>query len=223
MTATRLTSIDVAQPAGIAEELMRLNHRLAKSATIARDIRAAVLALVEAIERTDLSRWDEVDSRHALLVYRTAISAQLAVEEGSRDRLRIALDGLGQALTAIAEQETVSDEKSGKELVQLLAERTEVPQARLASLLGVSARQFQRWLSSNEAAQPEGDDLRKVRAVSRIVNQLRFALTPAGVVDWFGWKLPELGGKTPQQLLDDPRKLPELIVAAAAMRGTLAT
>jgi transcriptional regulator with XRE-family HTH domain len=135
----------------------------------------------------------------------------------------MALDGLSSAFDAIAEQQPVSDERSGKELVAWLAERAEVSQAELAKLLGVSARQFQRWLSPSESASPEGDDLRRVRTVARIVNQLRFSLTPAGVVAWFTWRLPDLNGKRPVDLLDKPARFPDLIGAAAETRAMTAT
>jgi hypothetical protein len=222
MNAT-LETIDVTRPAEAAEELMRLNDRLAESKTIPREIREQVRAISEAVEQTDIAHWDAIDPRHTVFVLRAAISAQLALESRSRDGLRLALDSLGQAFAAIAELEPVSDSRSGKELVQWLAARTEVAQARLAELIGVSPRQFQRWLSPHEVAQPEGGDLRKVRALARIVNQLRFALTPAGVVEWFGWKLPDLGGKSPAQLLDDPEQLPKLVRVAGGMRATYAS
>jgi DNA-binding transcriptional regulator YiaG len=138
----------------------------------------------------------------------------------SRDRLRMALDGLAAAFDAIAEQEPVSDDRTGKELVAWLAEHTEVSQAELASLLGVSPRQFQRWLSPAEKAGPEGDDLRRVRVVARIVNQLRFSLTPAGVVWWFSHRSPQLGRKRPIDLLDRPDRLPDLIALANDTRAT---
>ena len=76
--------------------------------------------------------------------------------------------------------------------MQWLAARTEVSQPTLADLLGVSARQLQRWLSESEAVQPEGEDARKVRVIARVVNQLRFVLTPAGTIDWFGWPRTDL-------------------------------
>jgi DNA-binding transcriptional regulator YiaG len=96
--------------------------------------------------------------------------------------VRIALERIRQSLAAIAEREPASDDRSPKQVVQWLAERTEVSQPKLANLLGVSARQLQRWLSASEAAQPEGEDAPKVRAVARVVNQLRFVLTPCRAV-----------------------------------------
>jgi hypothetical protein len=227
MSAVLDTIVDLADPEQAATELLRLNNRLAGSRTIPRDVAEAVRDVAEAVERTDVARWDAIDPRHTVLVLRAAVSAQRAIVEprapGARDRLRLALDSLGQALAAIAELQAVADERQPKEVVQFLTAQSEVPQARLARLLGVSLRQFQRWLSPQEAAQPEGDDLRKVRAVARVVNQLRFVLTPAGVVEWFSWPRTELGGRAPRELLDDPEQLPELVRLAAQMRTSYST
>ena len=226
MSALIDTIADLSRPEEAAEELMQLNHRLAEHDTIPADIQVVVREITDAVDRSD-GHWESIDPRYVEILLRSSLSAQLALMEPdlpeSRDRLRLALDSLGQAFAAIAELEPVSDERPPKELVMWLAARTEVSQAQLARLLGVSPRQFQRWLSPNESARPEGDDLRKVRAVAGIVNQLRFALTPAGVVEWFGWSLPDLDGRRPADLLDEPGRLPDLIRVAAGMRATTAT
>jgi hypothetical protein len=220
MTATAARIFDLAKPRESAEHLWRLNLELAEQTAVTAGIRERARAFLEAMERSDLAAWDEIDPRHALLAHRAGMAALAALERDDRDALRMALDGLTQALDAIAEGEPVSDARSGKELVQFLASVTEASQARLAELLGVSLRQFQRWLSATERAEPEGDDLRKVRAVARIVNQLRFSLTPAGAVDWFWWRLP--GRRTaPVDLLEDPTQLPELLRQASSLRSTV--
>jgi DNA-binding transcriptional regulator YiaG len=135
----------------------------------------------------------------------------------------VALESIRQSLAAIAEREPVSDERSPKQVVQWLAERTEVQQSRLADLLGVSSRQLQRWISTSETAQPDGEDARKVRLVARIVNQLRFVLTPAGTVEWFTWPREDLDGRRPLDLLDDPAQEPTLTTLAGSMRSTFAS
>jgi hypothetical protein len=220
MTATAARTFDLARPHESAERLWRLNLELAEQPAVTVEIRERARSFLEAMERSDLGAWDEIDPRHALLAHRAGMAALAALDRDDRDALRMALDGLTQALDAIAEGEPVSDARSGKELVQFLASATEASQARLAELLGVSLRQFQRWLSPTERAEPEGDDLRKVRAVARIVNQLRFSLTPAGAVDWFWWRLP--GRRTaPVDLLDDPAQLPELLRQASSLRSTV--
>src|SRR5437899_342697 len=226
MNAVLETIRDLSKPAEAAGELHELSMRLAYLEAIPADIQAEVREVTDAVARHDWS-WRTVDPHYVEILLRASLSAQLAIADaeqpGSRERLRMALDGLSSAFDAIAESQPVSDERTGKELVAWLVDQTEVSQAELAQLLGVSPRQFQRWLSPAETAGPEGPDLRRVRAVARIVNQLRFALTPAGVIDWFARRLPDLGRKRPIDLLDMPERLPELIGLAADMRTTTAS
>jgi hypothetical protein len=226
MNAVLTTIRDLSRPAEAAEELHELSMRLAALESIPADIRAEVREVTDAVDRHEGS-WRTVDPHYVEILLRATLSAQLALGEpelaGSRERLRMALAGLSAAFDAIAESQPVSDERSGKELVAWLVDHTEVSQAELANLLDVSPRQFQRWLSPAEQAGPEGADLRRVRAVARIVNQLRFALTPAGVIDWFTRRLPDLGRRRPIDLLDRPERLPELIGLAADLRATAAS
>jgi len=226
VTAVLDNIADLSEPAAAAVEIERLNDQLAGERVISPEIAAGVREIAAGVDQTQLHRWETIDPRHAVIVLHSALTAQRAVAEpespAARDQLRLALESLRQSFAAIAEREPVSDERTPKQIVQWLANRTEVPQTRLAELLGVSARQFQRWVSSNEGAQPEGDDARKVRLVARIVNQLRFALTPAGTVDWFGWPRTDLDSRRPLDLLDDPMQEPTLLTIASAMRGTLA-
>ena len=221
------TMTDISNPADAATEVARLNNRLAGERTIPADVADAVREIATAIEQTRPPRWEMIDPHHAVIVLHSAVTAQRALDDPrsatARDQLRIALESIRQSLAAIAEQEHVSDERSPKEIVQWLAERTEVSQTRLAALFEVSLRQFQRWISTSETTQPEGEDARKVRAVARIVNQLRFVLTPAGTIDWFEWARDDLGGRTPAELLDDPQHLPELTQIAGSMRTTYAS
>jgi len=226
MSAVLDTITDLSNTAEAAVEIQRLNDQLAAERTIPLEIAAAVREIATGIEDTNLRRWETVDPTHAVIVLRSAVSAQRALEQpdspAARDQLRVALESIRQSLAAIAEREPVSAERTPKQIVQWLAARTEVPQARLAELLGVSARQLQRWLSTTQSSQPEGDDARRVRLVARIVNQLRFALTPAGTVAWFSWTRSDLDSRAPIELLDDPMEEPRLLMIAGAMRSTLA-
>lgn len=223
MSAVLDPILELSRPAEAAGELQALNDRLARERSIPGDVAGAVEAVVEALLDADLRSWHAIDPHHAVIVLRSAMSAQRAARArrspAARDELRVALESMRQSLAAIAEREPVSDERRPKELVQWLAERTEVSQARLAELLGVSARQLQRWISDAERAQPEGDDARKVRLVAQLVNQLRFSLTPSGTVEWFGWPRGDLGGRCPLDLLGVPAEEPALMAAAAGMRG----
>lgn len=226
MSAVLDSIVELADPPAAAAELARLNDRLAVEATIPPEIAEGVREIATAIEQTGLARWETVDPLHALIVLRAEVVAQRALERpespAARDELRVALESMRQAFAAIAEREPVSDERSPNELARWLAATTDVPQARLAQLLGVSARQFQRWVSVTDPSQPEGEEARKIRAVARIVNQLRFVLTPAGAIEWFSWPRSDLDGEPPAALLHDPSRLPDLTALAGSMRSTYA-
>jgi hypothetical protein len=213
-------AIDLARPADAAAAVDELNDTLAASAQVPAGVGAAVAALVGAVRATPLERWTAADPYLALLVHRAVLDAQAAVEGSQRDALRIALERLSHALAALGEAEEVGDARSPKELARWLAGAVEVPQRDLAELLGVDLRRFQRWISARERTRPEGEEARRLRALARLVGQLRHAFTPAGVVAWFDWPRADLGGATPRELLGDPVRLPDLLLAAGSTRST---
>jgi hypothetical protein len=218
MATTEL--LDLAQPAAAAAVVDALNDRLASEARVPGDVAAEVAALAAAVRATPLDRWTAADPYLALLVHRAVLDAQAAVEDSARDGLRIALERLSHALAALGEAEEVGDGRTPKELARWLVTVVDVPQRDLADLLGVDLRRFQRWISTRERTQPEGEEARRLRALARVVAQLRHAFTPAGVVAWFDWARPELGGVTPRELLADPVRLPDLVLAAGSTRST---
>ena len=217
---TTTTAIDLAQPLVAAAAVDALNDRLAAEDGVAPEVAERVAALADAVRATPLDRWTAADPYLALLVHRAVLDAQAAVEDESRDALRIALERLSHALAALGEAEEVGDARTPKELARWLVSAVDVPQRDLADLLGVDLRRFQRWISERERTRPEGEEARRLRALARIVGQLRHAFTPEGVVAWFDWPRPELGGATPRELLPDPLRLPDLVLAAGSTRST---
>ena len=218
MVTTEL--LDLARPAEAAAAVDALNDRLAAEAHVPREVGAEVARIAAAVRATPLERWTAADPYLALLVHRAVLDARAAVEDESRDALRIALERLSHALAALGEAEEVGDARTPKELARWLVSAVEVPQRDLADLLGVDLRRFQRWISARERTQPEGEEARRLRALARVAGQLRHAFTPAGVVAWFDWPRPELGGATPRTLLADPVRLPDLMLAAGSTRST---
>src|SRR5436305_14335921 len=103
---TRAPIVDLADPAAAAAQVQALNDRLALSRTIPRGLAAEVRELTEAVDRTQLARWEAIDPRHAVIVLRSALTAQRAVEEprspAARAALRTALESIRQALPATA-------------------------------------------------------------------------------------------------------------------------
>jgi hypothetical protein len=212
--------LDLARPAAAAATVDALNDRLAAAPRVPGDVGREVSRLAAAVRATPLERWTAADPYLALLVHRAVLDAQAAVEEESRDALRIALERLSHALAALGEAEEVGEARTPKELARWLVGAVEVPQRDLADLLGVDLRRFQRWISTRERTRPEGEEARRLRALARLAGQLRHAFTPAGVVAWFDWPNPELGGVTPRELLADPVRLPDLLLAAGSTRST---
>src|SRR2546423_966963 len=86
----------------------------------------------------------------------------------------------------------------------IMQQALDAPQPRIAELLGVSARTFQRWISESDSVAPEGEELRRLRIVSAVANHLRHALTGPGVLAWFERGHPLLRGSRPADLLDEP-------------------
>ena len=176
--------------------------------------------------QTAAARWEAIDPYLTLIIHRAVIQAEDAVrragEAAARDRLRVALESLRQGFAAIAESEPIADERSPKDVVRWLADTTEVPQNRLAALLGVSLRQFQRWLSTQR--RPARGRRRAARARGRAHRQPAALLAHAGgrgrVVRLAARRL---GGRRPADLLDEPDRLPELAAIAGSMRSTYAT
>jgi hypothetical protein len=218
MATTEL--VDLARPVEAAAVVDAVNDRLAAEQRVPAEVSREVGRLASAVRATPLERWTAADPYLALLVHRAVLDAQAAADDGARDALRIALERLSHALAALGEAEEVGDARTPKELAQWLVAAVEVPQRDLAELLGVDLRRFQRWISERERTRPEGEEARRLRALARLVGQLRHAFTPAGVVAWFDWPRPELGGATPRELLPDPVRLPELLLAAGSTRST---
>jgi hypothetical protein len=218
MVTTEL--FDLARPTAAAAAVDALNDSLAGEPHVPETVAAEVAALTAAVRATPLERWTAADPYLALLVHRAVLDARAAVEDEARDALRIALERLSHALAALGEAEEVGDARTPKELARWLVGAVEVPQRDLADLLGVDLRRFQRWISARERTQPDGEEARRLRAVARLVGQLRHAFTPAGVLAWFDWPRRELGGATPRELLGDPVRLPDLLLVAGSTRST---
>jgi hypothetical protein len=216
-TATRFDLTDTVAAAGAVDAL---NDSLARGRGVERAAVEGVTALADAVRATPLERWVAADPYLALLVHRAVLDAQAAADGGDRDGLRLALERTGHALAALGEAEEVGEGRPVKDLARWLAETVDAPQRDVAALLGVDLRRFQRWASAAERTRPEGDDARRLRAVARVVAQLRHAYTAAGVLAWFERPRPELGDVAPRALLDDPVRLPDLLLAAGATRST---
>src|SRR5215218_9064218 len=100
---TTTAHLDLTRPAQAAASVDALNDRLAAAA----DVPEEVARIAAAVRATSLDRWTAADPYLALLVHRAVLDARAAVEESSRDALRVALERLGHALAALGEAEVV--------------------------------------------------------------------------------------------------------------------
>jgi len=82
----------------------------------------------------------------------------------------------------------------------------------LARLLGTSDRSLQRILASRRALEPS----RRLLLIARLVDVLRRAWTPEGVVAWFERPRPALDGGRPLDAIDDPAREQDVLALARA-------
>jgi hypothetical protein len=162
-----------------AERLFDLNEELREEdfdpRTLA-ELRGIIISAIKDVAVAEPERpLDTVDS---LLVHAEQLRHLV------RDAVDGHVDGIG---------------KSASEVMGSLREiLPTVRQVELAALLGRSQRQVQRW------AGQDGPPHRRLEMVARVAALLRHSWTEEGVVAWFLRPRPDLQGKKPIDLLDDP-------------------
>lgn len=207
-----------------ADRADSLNRQLSRHRDIPAETANGVRALARDLNtESGPSHWEHTDPDVRAAIAWATLGAMNAIAAGERDDLRVALERIRQNCRRAEEFEAVDDARSDKELVRWLIDTTGLSQREIAALLDVPLRTFQRWASTATGSSPEPADARRLRTIARIVNQLRFSLTPAGAIEWFDWPREDLMGKTPRSLLGDASMLPVLMRAAVSMRSTIAS
>lgn len=143
-------------------------------------------------------------------------------EDDRRRRVRVALERVRQTLRDVTDEAPAAESAETKRVVRWLTDTLSVPQAEIATLLGVSTRTLQRWLSS-DVPSPEGAEEARIRMVARTMAHLRHVFTGPGAVRWFMHPHPALDGRRPIDLLSDPLNAPKLVRLASRSRSTVAT
>lgn len=226
MAATRCPSVQE-----LARDLSPQVEQAQQAMQAARTIPAEVEALIDRIADlmdSSLPAWghEGVDPYLGQSLLAAVLSGEkglrTADEDDRRKRVRLSLERLRQVLRDINAEETTDEYADTKEVLSWLAATVSVSQHELAELLGVSSRTLQRWLSA-DGSRPEGDDETRVRMVARTAAHLRHVFTGPGVVRWFRRPHPDLHGRPPAELLDDPTAMPVLVRLASKARSTIAT
>jgi len=166
----------------------------------------------------------EVDPYLSATLWAAAFLAEKALRHDSSDEqrrdVRIALEQFRHALRDIVEDQPYDDGVPVRDVLVRTADTLATSQKTLAELLGVSVRQLQRWLA-HDGSEPAAGDAARIRAVGKIVSQLRHSFTGPGVLAWFDREHPVLK-RRPIELLDNPLSYPQILSAATAARAITA-
>ena len=207
----------------IEHEIARRNLLLAGTEEIPDDLQFFVDDLADQLINLPDEAALRVDPYLLVAAQRALIGSLRALDiddvSVARGQMRVRLEQLRQVYRDLAEGEAVYEDRSAKQVAAWLAEVLDVSQARLAELLGISPRTFQRWVSEKDPVQPEGEDARRVRVIARAASHLRHVLTGPGVVRWFETPNIQLDGARPLDLLDAPDAATRLATLAASARS----
>jgi putative toxin-antitoxin system antitoxin component (TIGR02293 family) len=80
------------------------------------------------------------------------------------------------------------------------AERTDLDQADLASLVGTNPRTVARWLA--EESEPRTDSRRRLLEILAVLESLSAVLQPRAAHDWLFSPNPQVGHEKPIELLE---------------------
>jgi hypothetical protein len=166
----------------------------------------------------------EADPYLTATLWAAAFRAEKALRydsaEDQRRDVRVGLEQFRHALRDIVEGQPYDDGAPIRDVLARTAGTLATSQKTLAELLGVSVRQLQRWLA-HDGSEPGAVDAARIRAVGKVVSQLRHSFTGPGVPAWFDREHPVLK-RRPIELLDDPLSYPQVLSAATAARAMTA-
>ena len=220
-------AFDLHHPDVVAHELGEAARVLAGEPEAPASVRGLIEDLAEQIVGLGVQPLEVVDPVFWTQLQNAALTAvtalQIEDERQQRRRLRVSLEQMRFLFARLAEGQPVSEERSPKEIARWLLATLDVPQQRVAALLGVGGRTFQRWVSASDLTAPGGEDAARLRLLARLTNQLRHSFTGPGVVAWLEEPHPELGGHPPIDLLNAAGQTEELMRLAMASRISIAT
>jgi hypothetical protein len=218
---------DMVDPANVEREIAEHNLLLAQSSEIPESVRLFVEGLADDVTMLPTDATLRIDPYLLVALQKSLLASVRALEHpdasAARRELRVRLEQLRQVYRDLADVRPIYEDQSANELVRWLVQTLDVPQARLAELLGVSPRTFQRWASDSDESEPAGAEARRLRIVAHLVGHLRHALTGHGALQWLEHPHPRIGGRSPRELLDDPDALQQLTRLAASTRSSIAS
>ena len=184
-----------------AETLERLSHTVKRAAQRANDNLPA-----------------QLDDRAVAEIRQRLIALlTLEIEETSSldvaDRFLMEMEAVRHIIRDVLDEQPPVELRDARNVVVLLEDWLPgLKVAELAELLGLSPRQLQRRRVAG------GESTRRAELVTRLVAILRHSWTDKGVAAWFHRPLSGLGGKRPIDVIDDPERERDLLLAARAGR-----
>ncbi len=191
-----------------------------ESSEVSDQIRLAVRRLASQIPETP-EPLGEMDPylRDALLT--AVIHAFRSEEAGDRAQLRIAIERIRQALRDVLDERPVW--RGGPKDAVLWLRDLGLSTADMTQLFAVSDSTVRRWLAVSEESVPGGEQGDRIMVVAKVVNHLRHAMTPRGIVNWLQRPHPALDDRTPMDELKDADSYRRLVDLAAGARSFAAT
>lgn len=224
MTPETVEAITPSTAPDLEGQLGRVSEVLANSREVPEDVNAFMDQLFEAIASSEtVQSLKVVDQDHVVALFRGAMGSARAAhltsspQEGRRI-MRVAVEEMRQALRGMIEGVPVQDDQPINEVANWLINVVHAPRAKIAELIGAHPSTLRRWISAEDQLYPSGDEARRLRIVALIANQLRHSLTGLGVLRWFELPHPQLDGRKPLDLLDDPSETDRLVRLAATTR-----
>lgn len=203
------------------DELKAFSTELGEAVDVTPGMHARLDVIASLIPETpdDLADVDPY-LRDALLT--AVIQAWRAFNKEDRRNLRIAVERARQAVRDLLDEAPVWT-RGPKHAVYWLVHEAGLPPSELDELLGVSEATIRRWANPDESREPGGDQADRAVVLAKIVNHLRHAMTPRGVVRWLRREHPTLEYRSPLDELKDPDSYRSLIHLASGVRSVTAS
>jgi hypothetical protein len=222
MSVATTEPIDLfASPEVVQSRLATMGRRLAAADEAPAEVLEFAEELSAAVIGIQRGEWPEIDPYLLAELMQTvaAVEQTLRVQDASRqcEQLEIELEALRDIFGDLRESGPVRDDRPAIEVARWLKETTGASNQEL-TLFGPSKRTWERWLSPSGDSEPRGEDEARVRIAARIVNQLRHAMTPRGVMRWFTAGHPALAGQPPAMLVAELRDPQRLVALASEVR-----
>jgi len=173
----------------------------------------------KAAQRVNESLPPQLDDRAAAEIRDRLIAIlTLEIEEASSldvaDRFLMEMEAVRHIVRDLLDEQPPVELRDAENVVKLLESWLPgVAVSQLAEILGLSERALQRRRHGEG-----GDATHRMGLVARLVAILRSSWTDQGVAAWFHRPLSRLGGQEPIDLLDDPGRERDLLLAARSGR-----